>query len=206
MAVSITRTLMSGFTAYDDSRLKQVKQPAKTMIQTAIEDNARTPDYKNFYDEEISNLCCRYYKTPKLLDTIEFREEILAAWKRIFDGSSIAPWFILQDSTLQTAYVHQRYLVELICHVYDGSARTLSNTGYRRILVANINEDARQQKAADDRKNVKFKTIQQALDGQNTTVSAFLAAWSRKKEGFADMVEVLDVIFGLRQERTVLEQ
>lgn len=206
MPVSITRTLMSGFTAYDDSRLKQLKQPARTMVQTAIEDNARTPDYKNFYDEEINSLCRRYYKTPELLNTLEFREEILTAWKRVFDGSSIAPWFMLQDSSLQTAYTHQRYLVELLGYVYGKAQRTLSNTGYRRILTANIGEDARQQKAADDRKNIKFKTIQQALDGNDTSVTCFLAAWSRKKEGFADMVEVLDVVFGLRHEHTVLEQ
>lgn len=206
MAIEITRIMHSGFVAYDDSRLVQLRPLIPTMHQVVINNQANSADFKNYYDTEIDDLCKRYYATPELIKTMAFREEVLEAWRRIFDSTSITPWFMLQARFKSVSYTHERYLKEIINYVYFNQRKTMANLNYRRILIAQIGEANRQEKEADKRKGIDACSLEDALRNVNTSVVEFLYNWSKTTAGVTDMIETLDVIFGLRPDATVFEQ
>lgn len=187
--------LQSGFIAMSDAPFR-LPDPSIPTIRSAVIFSEFKPPLQNFfYSELITELYDNYSANRRLMDDMDFRERLLRAAFEAFGTPMVAKWIMLQQNTDVVTALHMRFLIDTFEFIVTGNERYMQPTSW--IDLIEHSESAHTVKV-DAASYLKLKN---KLNGYREIPSSFvelIATWTRRKNGFEDLLVSLFVIFGRR--------
>lgn len=195
--------LQSGFIAQSDKHLSKsvlIKDPYVDFTLNKDHLKSRN-DY--FYDSRITKLYTRVSSDTKLINSMDFKEQVLKFAFSQFPEKYLFDWIELQYVSENMSHLHAVFLTETIELVIFGEARKITATQWLRLLENDVTSKATLisfKKYFKDKYASKFsgpyehnvKTL------ENLQTLDFITQWSATPSKFMDMLVCLYVIFGAR--------
>lgn len=191
----VYKLLQSGFIAEDSSDLIQIPQEDRSLVQAVITQTIFRVDTSNYSDKGVTQLYMQMAADPTVFSDFTFREQLLAKAFKLFGPESFVPWFRAQEQSPCFSYLHERFLKETLLFIYNRQPRTMSHSGYFRLLhvgAKNASFSVEQKEAEAFELRQILTTIDNAL-----TVD-MVKCWTSSVEGLQDMLSTMNVIYGRR--------
>lgn len=191
----VYKLLQSGYVSEDHSDLIQVAQEERSLVQAVITQSIFRVDTSNYYDKAITQLYKQMAADNKVFSDFAYRELLLKKAFEIFGQDSFVTWFKAQAASPCFSYLHERFLKETLQYVYSRKPRSMSHSGYFRLLHVGANNaifSASQKEDEAGELNLSLLNVDNAL-----TVD-LLRCWTSTMEGLQDMLATFNVIFGHR--------
>ena len=192
-----TFTLHSGFVTTDSSKLLRSTIEDKGIRKMLTQPNAMGEDPDSYYDSEVTALFSQWRKDEDLLRKFEFREAILKVALRAFDEVNIGRWIELQHAYASVGYLHRRFITEMVGYVFNGTAKTMDNHQYYRLLSREPFSAKFPDTGTAPLLSERSLTALKDQDRCNY-LPDFLTEWTKDTDGVADLICTLNVIFGRR--------
>lgn len=191
-----TFILQSGFVTQEATRLIRSEATTLSFKDSLYAGGLKQLDTENYYDEEVEKLFQAWYKDDSIMRRFEFREEVLQAAVRLFNGraGNMTEWIALQLKQRSVGYLHRRFLKECLASAINNMQKSMDNYTYHRLLKAGGNDEL--VSTGSDSSNRELESY--IKNGTNAKVSSILTYWTNDVRGFGDLLHSLHVIFGRR--------
>lgn len=189
------KLLHSGFISEDTSDLIQVQEEGISLTQAVLTQTIFQIDTKNYYDKVVTEMYSRVATEPKVFSDFQFREDVLKKAFELFGKENYISWFRAQLQSPAFSYLHERYLKETILFAYNRKSRTMSHSGYGRLLRVGL-KSATFNQSQNEVEGVQLNQILTQVD--NALTVDLLKNWTSTVEGLQDLVGTMNVIFGRR--------
>lgn len=191
---TLVNTLHSGFVAFpSDSYVRNVEEV--TSFKTSLHRNkVENTDTANYYHIGVEALFQRWHKNEKLVNDMQFREDVLKLASTLFRSINIQTWVLMQLKANTVGPLHRRYLADTFFYALCDVPRKMENYSYYRLL--NATETSKNWPARDDELEDELK----AILGANTSleISHLLCRWTGSVAGIVDLIQTMHVIYGRR--------
>lgn len=149
--------------------------------------DSQPPHYTREGDPQINALYDQYTASNGHTGTWEFRKQVIAAAKRLWNGNT--NWFIRQDSNPMVVAYNYQFLLDTLRFVATGHRR-VSIHAWPDLLSHNPEDGLTR---ISERQEIADLFTELAL---STSVDAILQRWCSQPKGFDDLMVSLHLLFG----------
>lgn len=189
--------LQSGFLSNETPELVQSAPDATRSFLKTIElgkPDRRTHNPYHFH-ASVAATFKTFEKDFKQLLDFDFREKILLAAKAAFDTSSFLAWSELQRQSPFLTTMHRRFIYDTIGFTKTGK-REIQIETWKSLLTVRQATDTDQRTPYDPGQFFIREGMACPIDGSYPKLTAILNDWVNQHDGFKDLLQTLDVIFG----------
>lgn len=184
---------------------------------------------KYHYDKTISDLYEQYADNPRLLLDFAYREKILTVAIRAFSNGTLDNWIQLQNKSEFFTMLHKEFIIDTLQYLCTGRRRinietwpfllevrqaTIKDRDFPFPYTDYFDEPQRMELRIDSGRDketgVVVKYIDDVVFSQQTDplvsmvkivgdIRYVLARWTSIENGFSDLIQTLNVIFGRKE-------
>ena len=184
-------TLQSGFITRARGDLYRYVAPVSSFAQQVLNKTMVGLIPEGYYSKEITDLINEYEKNRQALNDFAFRERVLKAGIRAFDGTTIPDWLKKQRDTDYFSDLHKTFVVETLNFI-TGSPRVINVVQWTGLLDAGKSN----MKTSFDYSEF-FNTSHRPMPLPSSTLD-MLRLWICRDHGYEDLLLSLWCIFGKR--------
>lgn len=145
---------------------------------------------------EVLELWSTLLSDAEAYKTFEFNERILKCALTMFGDLNVLDWIRAQWQSPDYGSNHARWIDETIDFIFTGKRREISTNGWCAILTAGENDTGEHTFSP----TVKKTLMAGGLLGfkGNIPMSQLIVIWVRQKNGITDLINSLNVLYGVR--------
>ena len=193
--------LQSGYVNLSEDGLVPFNPEHDPYIDVVLGQSYLTANNPYFYNKLITKLHRKWLSSPEVIKDFDFREQLLKLARTIFGTSDIRSWFMRQNGQRFVSDMHTRFLTETLLYVAGGN-RTVAVNRWYTMLEANRDTVPSTYKPADYFKSPADNGSGLHCEGTVTkldwTIDELIINWTKRTDGFVDMLIALNTIFGVR--------
>lgn len=185
-------TLQSGFVTRAHGDLYRYVAPVSSFAQTVLNKTMMGLVPEGYYSKSVTDLVDEYEKNRQALNDFGYRERVLLAAIRMFDGTTLPEWLKKQRDTDYFSDLHKTFVIETLNFI-TGSPRLIQTVQWMSLLDAGKSN----MKTYIDYAEF-FDDSHQPMPLPRDTLD-LLRLWVSRDGGYEDLLLTLWCLFGKRQ-------
>ena len=221
--------LQSGLLSYPHTDLVLPKiDPIQDTVNSVLQGKTRTNETSKYhYDKTISDLYEQYNDNPRLLLDFDYREKILTVALRAFSNGTLDGWVEMQKKSEFFTMLHKEFIIDTLQYLCTGRRRinietwpfllevrqaTIKDRDFPFPYGDYFSDNAYDYYRDSGRSDMIIKYIDDVVftKPENPLVEMVkitgdiryvLSRWTSIENGFSDLIQTLNVIFGRKEVR-----